>query len=270
LASSFGRELPLWFSRGLAGVQSNTIVRGNRILLRPPITCHLARLQTCSRVPWQLERLQTGARLKLKDLITVTRSSKQITQGEGLSTFDAQAWALMHFLMFGQNAARRNGINVFASLVDKGKDPAEAFVEAFGRVEELEADFAAYINRRLYSFQQFDLDNATKREQFKSRRLTPAESAAGRASVHVAMGRPDEARALIDQARKADSNSPDAYLAEGHLFLREDKRDEAKAAFVKAAELGSTNAIAYYRAARSMWRVSRTDEATLQQMEKFL
>ena len=257
LASSFGRELPLWFSRGLAGVQSNTIVRGNRILLGPPI-------------PWHLERLQTGARLKLKDLITVTRSSKEITQGEGLSTFDAQAWALMHFLMFGQNAARRNGINVFASLLDKGKDPAEAFVEAFGRVEELEADFAAYINRRLYSFQQFDLDNATKREQFKSRRLTPAESAAGRASVHVAMGRPDEARALIDQARKADSNSPDAYLAEGQLFLREDKRDEAKAAFVKAAELGSTNAIAYYRAARSMWGVGRTDEATLQQMEKFL
>lgn len=173
LDSSFGRDLPLWFSRGLAGVQSNTIVRANRILLGPPI-------------PWHLERLQTSARLKLKDLITVTRSSREIAQGEGLATFDAQAWALMHFLMFGQNAARRNRINVFASLLDKGKDPGEAFVEAFGRVEELESDFAAYITRRLYSYQQFDLDKGTKREQFKSRRLTPAESAAGRLihSIH--------------------------------------------------------------------------------------
>ncbi len=83
LTSSFGRELPLWFSRGLAGVQSNTIVRGNRILLGPPI-------------PWHLERLQTGARLKLKDLVTVTRSSKEITQGDGLSTFDAQATLRTH------------------------------------------------------------------------------------------------------------------------------------------------------------------------------
>ena len=257
LTSSFGRELPLWFSRGLAGVQSNTIVQGNQILLGPPIR-------------WHLERLQTGGRLKLKDLITVTRSSKEITQGEGLATFDAQSWALVHFLMFGQNAVRRQGINTFASLMDKGKDPAGAFVEAFGPVEKLEGDFASYIDRRVYTYQQYDLDKATKREQFKSRRLTPAESAAGRASVHVAMGRPNEARVLIDQARKADSNSPEACLAEGQLLQREDKRDEAKAAFVKAAELGSTNAIAYYRAARSLWGSDRTDAATLQQMEKYL
>lgn len=257
LGSSFGHDLPLWFSRGLAGVQSNTIVRGNQILLGPAI-------------PWHLERLQSGARLKLKDLITVTRSSKEVTQGDELATFDAQAWALVHFFMFGQNAARRNAINVFASLVDQGKDPAASFVEAFGRVEQLEGDFSAYINRRIYSYQQFDLDKATKREQFKSRRLTPAESAAGRASLHVAMGRPNEARALIDQARKADPNSPEACLAEGQLLVREDKRDEANAAFVKAAELGSSNAIAYYRAARSMWKPDRTDDATLQQMEKYL
>lgn len=257
LTSSFGRELPLWFSRGMAGVQSNTIVRGNRILLGPPI-------------PWHLERLQTGARLRLKDLITVTRSSKDVTQAEGLATFDAQSWALVHFLMFGQNAARRNGLNTFASLMDKGAEPAAAFVEAFGRVEDLEGDFASYIKRQLYSYQQFDLDKETKREQFKSRRLTPAESAAGRASFHVAMGRAGEARALIEEARKAEPNSPDAYAAEAQLLIRDDKRDEAKAAFAKAAELGSTNAIVYYRAARSLWGSERTADATLQQMEKYL
>ena len=45
-----------------------------------------------------------------KELITVTRSSKEYTQGDGLSRFDAQAWTLVHFLMFGQNAARLYGI----------------------------------------------------------------------------------------------------------------------------------------------------------------
>lgn len=41
LTSSFGRDLPLWFSRGLAGVLSNTIIRDNEILLGPAIESHL-------------------------------------------------------------------------------------------------------------------------------------------------------------------------------------------------------------------------------------
>jgi len=257
LMSSFGRDIPLWFARGLAGVQSNTIVQGKQILLGPPI-------------PWHIERLQTYGRLKLKDLISVTRSSREYTQENGLERFDAQAWALVHFLMFGQNAVRRQGINKFAEFLDKGAEPEAAFREAFGRPEDLENDFAAYINRRLYNYQQFELNKGITREQFKSQPLTPAQSAAGRASVHVAMGRPVEARALIDEARKTDPNSPDAYAAEAQLFLRENKRDEANAAFVKAAKAGATHAYVYYRAATSMWGPTRTDNDVLKQMDEYL
>jgi len=257
LMSSFGRDVPLWFSRGLAGVQSNTIVQGKQILLGPPI-------------PWHIERLQTEGRLKLKDLINVTRSSREYTQENGLARFDAQAWALVHFLMFGQNAMRRQGINKFAEFVEKGSEPEAAFREAFGRPEDLENDFSAYINRRLYSYQQFELNKGISREQFKSQPLTPVQSAAGRASVHVAMGRPVEARALIAEVRKSDPNSADAYAAEAQLLLRENKSDEAKAAFLQAAKLGTTNANAYYRAATSMWAPTRTDDETLKQMDAYL
>jgi tetratricopeptide (TPR) repeat protein len=257
LMSSFGRDLPLWFSRGLAGVLSNTIVQGNEILLGPPI-------------PWHLQRLQTDRRLRLKELITVTRSSKEYTQGDGLSRFDAQAWTLVHFLMFGQNAARREGVNRIAGLLKNGQDPEPAFVEAFGRVEDLENDFAAYISRQLYNYQKIVVDRKTTREQFTSRPLTPGESAAGRAAFHVAMGRPVEARALIDEARKVDPESANAYGAEALLLRRDNKNDEANAAFVKAASLGSTSAHVYYRAAMSMWGATRTDDATLRQMETYL
>jgi tetratricopeptide (TPR) repeat protein len=256
LTSSFGRDLPLWFSRGLAGVLSNTIVQGNEILLGPPI-------------PWHLRRLQTDPRLKLKELVTVTRSSKEYTQGDGLLRFDAQAWTLVHFLMFGQNAARRDGVNRFAALMQNGRDPEPAFVEAFGRVEDLENDFAAYIGRQLFNYQRFVVDRKTTREQFTSRSLTPAESAAGRAAFHVGMGRLVEARTLIDEARKVDPKSANAYVAEAMLLQRENKQDEANAAFVMAASLGSTSAHVYYRAAMSMWGATRPDEATLRQMETY-
>jgi len=256
LTSSFGRELPLWFSRGLAGVLSNTIVHGNEILLGPPI-------------PWHLETLRSGARLHLRELISVTPSSREYTQDSGLGRFDAQAWALVHFLMFGNNAAREAGVNKFAALLNSGKDPDSAFVAAFGKVEDLEADFSRYIDRSIYSYKQFVIDRQTKREQFTSRPIPPAESAAGRATFHASMG-PAEARALIDEARKADPNSGNSYVAEAVLLQREQKKAEADAAFLKAASLGSTNAHAYYRAAMSMWSSGRPDAAALQQMDAYL
>lgn len=257
LISSFGRDLPLWFSRGLAGVLSNTIVQGKEILLGPPI-------------PWHLKQLQTGQRLRLRDLIAVTRSSKAYTQGDDLERFDAQAWALVHLLMFGHDAARQAGINKFAELLNGGKDPSAAFVESFGRIEDLENDFASYISRSLYSYSRFVLDQQTKRDKFTSRPLTPADSAAGRAAFHVAMNRLTDARALIAEARKTDPNSASAYVAEALALQREQKREESNAAFVKAATLGSTSAHAHYRAAMSMWGAARPDDATLRQMETYL
>ncbi len=256
LTSSFDRDLPLWFSRGLAGVLSNTIVRGNEILLGPPI-------------PWHLERLREGPRLRMKDLIAVTRTSREYTQENGLGRFDAQAWSLVHYLMFGNNAARQAGINTFVSLVNGGTESESAFAEAFGLISGLEKDFAGYIDRSLFSYRQFVVDWQTKREQFTSRPLTPAESAAGRAAFHAGMGRPTEARTLIDEARKADPNSGNSYLAEALLLQQENKKDESSAAFVKAASLGSTSPHAYYRAGMSMWGNGRPDDAALRQMDTY-
>lgn len=259
LTSSFDRELPLWFSRGLAGVLSNTIVQGKVILLGPPIQ-------------WHLDRLHEGARLRMKELIAVTRTSREYTQNDGLGRFDAQAWALVHYLMFGHNAARQAGVNTFAALVKNGTDPGAAFAEAFGTVAELEDDFSGYIDREIFSYRKFVVDQATKREAFTSRPLTPAESAAGRAAFHVSMGRSAEARALIDEARQTDPRSVDAYMAEGLLLRRENKEQESDAAFVKAASLGSASPYAYYRAAMSMWGTgaSRPDEAAFRQMDVYL
>jgi hypothetical protein len=48
-----------------------------------------------------------------------------------------------------------------------------------------------------------DVDASVKRESFPNRQLSPSESAAALALFHVAMNRPVEARAAIDEARKA-------------------------------------------------------------------
>ena len=101
------------------------------------------------------------------------------------------------------------------------------------------------------------------------RKLPPAESASLRAMFHAAMGRPVEARAAIAEARKDDPKAAASYVAEGLVADRDNKPEEAKAAYTKAAELETTNAYAYYRLAQLTWQPNASKE-TLAAIEHIL
>ena len=255
LNASFASDLPLWFSRGLSGVLSNTLVRDSYIAVGAP-------------VPWHVRRLQEGGRLRLAQLVSVTRASPEYLQRDGLSLFDAESWAFVHFLMFGENGANAARMNRLAALLNTGVEAKAAFAEALGKPEDFEPGFAAYIQRTLFSYQKMLVDTDVKKEGFAVRPLPPPEAAAGLAVFQVAMQRPLEARTEIDKARKADPNAPDAFLAEAMQSDRDGKREEARAAFRKAADLGSSNPYAHYRAAVLCW--PQPDSDTLQAMQKDL
>jgi TPR repeat protein len=248
MGQSLDPDLPIWFSRGFTGVLSNTIVRDDHLLVGAPI-------------PWDLAQLRDRPILPLAKLVTVTRQSPEFAQGDKLQMFDAQAWAFVHFLMFGDQGARADKLNQFARLVTSGKDAATAFQEALGTPESLENPYRTYLQRAIYSFRRFNIDVSVERERFPVRPLPPAESAAERALFHAAMRRPVESRAAIAEAQKADANVAGSYEAEGILFDYDSKPQEAKAAFTKAVERGSTSAYANYRLASLMWTPDRDRDA---------
>jgi tetratricopeptide (TPR) repeat protein len=255
LGSSFDRPLPMWLSRGLAGVLSNTLVRENAISLGLPI-------------PWHLEELGRQ-RMPMRELVMMTSTSPRIKGNGGLYAFDAQSWAFVHYLMFADAGAHRPRLNRIITLLGDGKSADAAFEEAFGRPEGLEAPFNNYISRNVFSYARAEIDAGVKRERFAARKLTPADAAGGLAVFHVAMGRTADARALIDQARKADAGNPGAYLAEALQFDRAGSRDEARAAYTRAVDLGSTSAYAQYRAAVMQWSQQPGPDG-LRSMEKQL
>src|SRR5206468_5815400 len=158
---------------------------------------------------------------------TVTRSSPEYTDGDRLEGFDAESWAFVQYLMFGDEGAHRKQLDQFAALVHQGMDPAIALKETFGRIQEFETPFNAHISKSLFPYAKASVDVSVKREAFDMRPLAPGESAAARAAFHVAMGRPVEARMLIEQDRKADSNEAARYVSEGLLLDRDNKTDDA-------------------------------------------
>jgi len=256
LQSSMARELPLWLGRGLAGVVSNTVVRDNFILLGPPI-------------PWHLQRLRSGSRLPLNALVTVTRSSPEYTQGDRLMGFDAQSWAFVHYLMFGQEGRLRPKLDQLLALINRGTDPAIALKEAIGPVEAFEGPLNVYVNKVLFPYANAPLDVSVKREAFNVHPLSASEAAAARAAFHVAMRRPLEARALINAARNADPSAAASYVAEGLLLDSEGNKDEARKAYASAVERGSTNPHAYVRLA-SLESLPNPDRSAMLRIETHL
>lgn len=255
LQASFDQRLPAWFQRGLAGVMSNTIVRDSFLLVGPII-------------PWELEKVRNEARLPLARLVTVTRGSRDLADSERLRAFDAQSWAFVHFLMFGEKGAHQKRLAQYGGLLQAGTDPTVAFAEAFGRAEDYEKRFLDHVRQSLLPYVKAEVDAGVKREAFPVRAVPAAESAATRAAFHVAMRRPNEARALVDEARKADPNFAGSDVVEGLLLDADGKRDEARAAFGKAVERGTSSAYAQYRFARMGWRSDESDPATLAAIEK--
>jgi tetratricopeptide (TPR) repeat protein len=256
LDQSVESDIPLWLGRGLAGVLSNTIVRDSELLIGAPI-------------PWHLELLRTGRRLRVADLVGMTARSPEMLNEEGQQLFDAESWAFVQYLMFGKQGARAGQLNQFFKMISSGTAADAAFLETLGKAEDLETGFLLYVNQGIFTFAQLKVDVSVKREGLPQRTLSPAESASARALLHVAMRRPVEARGAIAEARKADSAAPDSHVAEGLLLDQEGKQGEAAAAFTRAVSAGSTSSYAHYRLAGLRWTPG-ADRQTLEEIEKLL
>jgi tetratricopeptide (TPR) repeat protein len=206
--------------------------------------------------------------MPLGPMVSATPDSAELKTSDGLRYFDAQAWAFVHYLMFADGGAHAPKLNQFVNLLKQGQARDTAFGSTIGEVAAYESAFATYVNRSLYSAVQVKVDMELDRERIPARPMTVGETALARASFHVAMRRPTEARALLDAAVKADPTSPGPSTVEAIMLDTGKNPDEAKAAYGRAVELGTTDAHALYRFAMLHWRGA--DASMLETIEKSL
>jgi TonB family protein len=234
---SFSRPLPLWFSRGLAAVLSNSIVRENE-------------LQFGRVIPSFLRLLQGQGRLRLDQLFAVDQRSPYYTSATTRGLFDAQCWGLMQFLLYGEAASGNwDRIATVTKLLLAGKPSLDAVREAYGTLEALETRYATYLKSGRIMYQRIKVENDVSAEKYPTRRLPAIDVEAARAGFHVASGRIADARMMLNRMKESDSKSARAYELEGLAFDRERNVSGARQAYAKAAELGSTNFYTYARLA---------------------
>ncbi len=237
---SFPQQIPQWYGRGIAEVMSNTFVREKE-------------LQVGRLMQRKLDVLHQRAPIPLKEFLSADRRSPWITQESGIELFDAQAWAFVHYLMFGEEGRYAAKMNRFNRLLHDGVAEDAAVKEAFGDLTPYYEGMRSYVTRRVFGFARIPVSLDLRSEAFAARPLSPGEAAVRRGELLVAMDRPVEARAFAAEAAKADPTLPGPWEIEAALLDRDGKRDEAKAAYARAVEAGSKSAYAHYRLAQLEW-----------------
>jgi TPR repeat protein len=151
--------------------------------------------------------------------------------------FDAQSWALVHFLMVGDDGVHRPRLSRFLMLVSEGREPGEAARVALGDLRELDVALAAYVNRNVFDTQSIQLTGIGPSETTPPRSLSAAEALTLRGAIHVAGERFDDARDCLEAALRLDPELAWAHETAAALAWADDDPAGARAAVARALAL---------------------------------
>jgi tetratricopeptide (TPR) repeat protein len=125
--------VPSWLSQGLcelyAAMASDQLAPGHAVG-RP--------------LPSRVRALQGATLSPLADLTTPERTSLVVQKNPAL--YGPQAWAFVHYLMFGRGDDGADRVRRYLELVAAGRSPVDAFAPAFGApAADMQADFERYV-----------------------------------------------------------------------------------------------------------------------------
>ncbi len=256
LETGFEVRMPLWFRNGLAGLLSNSIVRDNRVEFGRQFAPYI-------------RMLNNEPRLKTTELMNITADSSYYREAISRQRFDAQSWAIAHYLLFGDGKPNAVALNRIVELIGQGRTSQDAIATVYGSVEAFEQGYLNYFRRPLLVYAVVETQISVAESAYTFERLAPATAQATEIGMHVAMGNAAGARTLISAAERQPPVAAAVFDAEGVLLDREDKDDEARLSYSKAADAASTSFYTLYRLAVLEWSAS-ADAAALTRRQGLL
>ena len=235
--NSYGsRNVPPWFNEGLAEYYSTFDVDDDRkVHLGNLVESHIYLLLQQQLIPF-------------KTFFEVDYHSLHRNRREAKGIFYAQAWALMHYLILGNNGQRLPQLGRFLTLVT-GDTPVErAFKEAFETdFAGMEKELKKYVEARTFRTQIATFDRKLEVEsEFQAAPLSEAEAEAVLGDLLLNTNRPDDAAARLQQAVKLDPKLAAAHASLGLARAKQKRFDEARKHLRDAVAAGPGNYLAHY------------------------
>jgi tetratricopeptide (TPR) repeat protein len=235
---------PPWFNEGLAEYYSTFAIEDDRKV-------HLGRL-----IDYHIFRLREQKMMPLAQLFAVTHYSLERNKHDVRSLFYAESWALMHYLILGNEGKRLPQLGEFLGLTKKGVPTDEAFRRAFqidtaGMEKELQKYVQAntFMSRVTTFPQKLEFDS-----QMTAAPLTDAQAEAYLGDLLLHINRPDDAAVRLQRALDLDPTNAMARASLGMTRLRQKRDAEAVVQLREAAAAGATNYLAHYYLAYALSR----------------
>jgi Tfp pilus assembly protein PilF len=216
------RWLPVWLDEGLADFHANTRFEKTKIYVGAP--------------SWRLRVLRSRPPIPLSTLLSVTPGSPYYRDEDKADIFYAQSWLLTHYLFFGSGMESGKKLLRFITLLDD-TEQMKAFEQVFGDPKEVEKGLEAYVRTFSMAGGTLNTPASTDEKEFKSRRMSAAETEAELGSYHLWSRDRELARPLIEQALKDDPNLGLAHEDMAFLNFAEGKDEDAVREFTQAVAL---------------------------------
>ncbi len=237
LDTNFGKsEVPPWFNEGLAEFYQTFKIKDDQ-------EATLGLLQE-----GHLQLLQQTKLIPLKTFFAIDNYSLHQNGNHSRSIFYAQAWALIHYLIQGNNGANNDAMNKFLNLVMNNVEPEKAFQQAFQRdYAAMEKELQKYVNQRNYMARVFTFNKKlTFDTEMTTVPLTEAETNAYLGDLLYHTNETTDAEKYLSNALALDADSVMANTSYGLVKMRQRKFAEAKNYLEKAIAGDARNHYAHY------------------------
>ena len=212
LHSNF-RWLPTWLDEGLAEFYGNTRFEGKKSYVGAAST--------------RVYQLRNHPRIPLETLMVINPWTYYHGDETRISTFYAESWALVHYLVFGPDMELGKKLSRFYAQLQAGDQQIKAFRDVFGDLKSVEKALDEYI--QAFAFHAYVIENPTpiQEKDFSSRKLTRAESDSEIAGYRLWEHDNSEATDLVERALQEDPALGVAHEEKAFINFREGKDEDA-------------------------------------------
>lgn len=232
------QDVPVWFNEGLAEYYSTLEVLGDdrKVQIGLPIGYHLISLRENKLLP-------------LKTLFAVGQDSPYYNESQKRGVFYAESWALVHYLLLGNDARRFPQFGKFLELLLMAHKPVEeAFQQAF-QIDfvTLEKELKSYVNQHSYPGQVATFERKLEFDaEMQSAPVSEAASQYFLGDLLLHAGQLERAEKLLQQSLKLEPNAAIAEASLGMLYMRKNNFAEAKRHLEHAVSSDTSNYMVHY------------------------
>jgi tetratricopeptide (TPR) repeat protein len=246
------RNAPLWLNEGLAEYYSTFTTSDDeqKILLGQPIARHIITLRNSQLLP-------------LKTLLTVDHKSPHYNEGSKAGIFYAESWALVHYLMLGNQEKRQSQFIRFIDQLNSDLPLEENFRQSFQvDYKGMEAELRAYIGRFMFPVltgtftRQIDFA-----KESRSAAMSEAEIQFYLGDLLLRTGRFDEAEQRLQKSLSLDPKFSSSQISLGILRLQQKRFEEAKKLLQDVIAVVPQSHLAHYYYALALARDQQYEEA---------